>query len=110
LSSRARPLLPTRDLLFAFASADIIAIGSGKDGAGRASARRRCFPGSTIQSSLMMLGLDWNEPGPSLKSLYHRLPDAPLVEVPVLVLEFAAGVRFCWVALNRPLHRVYDEE
>jgi hypothetical protein len=60
--------------------------------------------------ALMMLGLDWHEAGPSLKSLYHRLPDAPLVEVPVLLLEFAAGVRFCWVSLKRPLHRVYDEE
>ncbi len=42
--------------------------------------------------------------GPSLKSIYQRLPDVPLLSIPVFVLYFAVGLRFCWVALKRPSH------
>jgi hypothetical protein len=38
--------------------------------------------------------------GPSLKSIYQRLPDVSLLSIPILVLYFAVGFRFCWVALK----------
>ena len=42
--------------------------------------------------------------GPSLKSIYQRLPDVSLLSMPFILLEFALGFRFCWVALKRPPH------
>jgi len=40
--------------------------------------------------------------GPSLKSIYQRLPDVSLLSMPVLFLYFGVGIRFCWVALKGP--------
>jgi hypothetical protein len=50
----------------------------------------------------MMLFLDWPFPkvGPSLKSIYHRLPDVSLIWVLILLPGAAIGLRFCWVALK----------
>lgn len=41
--------------------------------------------------------------GPSINSTYWRRPDVVL-SIPVIVLEFALGLRFCWVALKRSAH------
>lgn len=38
--------------------------------------------------------------GPTLKSIYHGLPDIPLLLVPVLVFDFALGLRLWWVAFK----------
>ncbi len=40
--------------------------------------------------------------GPSLKSIYHALPDVVLLLLPIILLELAFGLRLCWVALRRP--------
>jgi hypothetical protein len=50
----------------------------------------------------MMLFLDWPFPkvGPSLKSIYHRLPDVSLIWVLILLPGAVIGLRFCWVALK----------
>jgi hypothetical protein len=49
-----------------------------------------------------MLLLDWPIPqvGPSLKSVYHRFPNADLYRMPVLLLVVVLGMRFCWVAVR----------
>lgn len=43
--------------------------------------------------------------GPSLRSIYQRLPNVSLVWIPVALLELALGLRFCWVAYKRPTDR-----
>lgn len=43
--------------------------------------------------------------GPSLKSIYQRLPDVSLVWTPIILLEIAFALRLCWVAIKRPPHR-----
>lgn len=40
--------------------------------------------------------------GPTLESIYHGLPDVPLLLVPVILFQFALGLRLCWVAIRRP--------
>jgi hypothetical protein len=58
-----------------------------------------------IGAASMMFVLEKRLPflrvGPSLKSIYQRLPDVSLVSLPILFLYFAVGFRFCWVALKR---------
>jgi hypothetical protein len=50
----------------------------------------------------MMLFHEWPYPkvGPSLRVFHQRLPDVPLVWMPVILLGLAFGLRFCWVALK----------
>jgi hypothetical protein len=50
----------------------------------------------------IMLFREWPYPkvGPSLRFFHQRLPDVPLVWMPVILLAAALGLRFCWVALK----------
>jgi len=57
--------------------------------------------------TVIMLAPGWLLPdfGPSLKSIDATLPGLPLIWIPVLLLDVAVGLRFCFVACQRPQQR-----
>jgi hypothetical protein len=58
-----------------------------------------------VAGVILLLGWPFPEFVPSVESAYERLPDVSLVRIPFLFLAIVVGVRFCWVALKRPVRR-----
>jgi hypothetical protein len=51
-------------------------------------------------AAMMFLNFPFPKVGPSLKSIYDRLPDVSLIWALILLPGAAIGLRFCWVALK----------